>query len=367
MVPKVVILGAGYAGVSAARRLARADTAVTIVNPRPEFVERIRLHQFVVGNHRAVHSLQSVLPESVALRQGSATSIATAEHRVRLVDGTEIDYDYVIYAVGSSGAELITGAGEHAVRLATWEDALAMRSRLNALPIGSTITVVGGGLTAVEAAAELVGASGHRIRIITDGPIAHSVSERGRQRIRDHLTQDGIDVTEHVRVSEIGSDAVTLADGRVLESDLTVDASAVAVPPLARASGLATSPEGALTIADTLVSISDASVIGAGDAVALQYSPLRMSCQAAIPSGVHAAETVLRLVAGTEPERLRRKFVAQCISLGRTSALLQTSDSDDRPRPRAILSGRPAAAVKEVLCRSTLHFGRVGPVDFSWS
>lgn len=115
MVPKVVILGAGYAGVSAARRLARADTAVTIVNPRPEFVERIRLHQFVVGNHRAVHSLQSVLPGSAALhrgklpvtkmRRGGSTSVtlAASNCRLHLFTHRVNRYQRSEYALGAYG------------------------------------------------------------------------------------------------------------------------------------------------------------------------------------------------------------------------------------------------------------------------
>lgn len=51
---RVVVLGGGYAGTLAANRLqARADVEVTLVNPRPQFVERIRLHQLVAGTSAA--------------------------------------------------------------------------------------------------------------------------------------------------------------------------------------------------------------------------------------------------------------------------------------------------------------------------
>lgn len=59
MSARVVIVGAGYAGVNAAKRLARSDADVTIVNPRADFVERIRLHQYLAGNRAATTTMTS--------------------------------------------------------------------------------------------------------------------------------------------------------------------------------------------------------------------------------------------------------------------------------------------------------------------
>ena len=63
----VVVLGGGYAGVMAANRLTqRDDVTVTLVNPRPRFVERIRLHQLVGGSDDAVVDYHEVLAPGVA-------------------------------------------------------------------------------------------------------------------------------------------------------------------------------------------------------------------------------------------------------------------------------------------------------------
>jgi NADH:ubiquinone reductase (H+-translocating) len=60
----VVVIGGGYAGVMAANRLTqRDDVTVTLINPRPTFVERLRLHQ-LVGSHEAV--VDALGPDSVA-------------------------------------------------------------------------------------------------------------------------------------------------------------------------------------------------------------------------------------------------------------------------------------------------------------
>src|SRR5690606_15203876 len=59
---RVVVIGGGYAGVMAANRLTRRDdVTVTLVNPRPTFVERIRLHQLVTGSHPAVVDYRDIL------------------------------------------------------------------------------------------------------------------------------------------------------------------------------------------------------------------------------------------------------------------------------------------------------------------
>ena len=72
----VVVVGGGYAGVLAANRLTRRrDVAVTLVNPRPEFVERIRLHQLVAGSHPAVVDPRRVLAGRVRLVVGTAALI----------------------------------------------------------------------------------------------------------------------------------------------------------------------------------------------------------------------------------------------------------------------------------------------------
>ncbi|MDJ0362718.1 FAD-dependent oxidoreductase [Rhodococcus sp. H29-C3] len=369
MTVKVVILGAGYAGISAAQRLARrgVDADVTVVDQRDQFIERIRLHQFISGTHAAATPLRSILPTSIELRIGAAESIDFHEQRLQLASGS-LDYDYLIYAVGShSHTDSIRGSAANAVTIGTFEQAQRARSRIEQLPPRSTITIIGGGLTGIETAAELAESTSHRIRLISDQRLAPTVSERGRRLLYSHLIAADVEIIDDTAVLGIADGGVELSDGNFLTSDLIIDVAAFGVPDLARRSGLSTDPRGALTVDDTLISNSNSTVIGAGDAAAIIGSPLRMSCQAAIPTGVHAAETVLNLVAGTTPKPLRPKFVGQCVSLGRRNAVFQLTNSADRPRSSATLTGRPAALVKEQICSSTMWFGHRGPISYSWS
>lgn len=370
MSPKVVILGAGYAGISAAKRLARGrhGADVTLVNPRDEFVERVRLHQFVAGNHPAVVPLADLLPASTNFVLNAAERIDADNRRLELADGGAVDYDYLIYAVGSrSRLEVIPGAAEHAVTLGTLEDAVQARERVERLPDRATITVVGGGLTGIETAAELAELGRYTIRLVTDQRLGASVSDRGRAHLHTHFAGAGVDVVENTAVTEVQEQKLLLADGRALGSDLTIVVAAFGVPGLASASGLTVGSTGALRVSETLTSVDTPTIVGAGDGAISSGEPLRMSCQVAEPTGVHAAETVLDQISGRQPKPLRPKFVGQNISLGRRAALVQFSDTADRPRPRAMLTGRIGALVKEQVCVAALRFGHLGPFSVSWS
>lgn len=99
---EVIVVGGGYAGVMAANRLTRRDdVTVTLVNPRPHFVARIRLHQLVGGSDEAVVDYREVLSSRVRLVVGTVTRIDAPERRVLLDTGDVLAYDYLVYAVGS--------------------------------------------------------------------------------------------------------------------------------------------------------------------------------------------------------------------------------------------------------------------------
>jgi NADH dehydrogenase len=101
---RIVVIGGGYAGALAANHLCmRDDVAVTLINPRPKFVERIRLHQHVAGNYDATVGYDTLLGDGVRLVVDTATRINADDRTVALTSGETLDYDYLIYAVGSTG------------------------------------------------------------------------------------------------------------------------------------------------------------------------------------------------------------------------------------------------------------------------
>ena len=352
---QVVILGGGYAGTMAANRLlARPDIDVTVVNPRPEFVERIRLHQHAAGTYRADRSFSDLLGDGVRLIVDTAEAIDAADRRVQLASGTTLRYDYLIYAVGSTGAISgeVPGAAEFAYSISEFEAAQHLVARLGELPFQAPLTVVGGGLTGIEAASELA-AHGRAVTLVCGGTLGPSLNDGGRRSVAKALGKLGVQVLEQAAVAAVRAEEVVLWDARVLPSALTVWTAGFGVPDLAAASGLATDPLGRLLTDDTLTSVDNPWIVAAGDSVAPSGRPLRMSCQAAIPLGAQAADTVLARIAGTPPAALDQAFTGQCISLGRGYGTVQLARRDDTP-VRAFIGGRLAAKIKEAICKATV-------------
>ena len=167
---RVVVIGGGYAGVMAANRLTqRDDIDVTLVNPRAAFVERIRLHQLVVGNDDAVADYATVLSNDVRLVVDGAARIDTTARQVELASGETLRYDYLVYAVGSTGTVPagVPGAAEFAYSISELEQAQRLSNRLADVPTSAPTVIVGGGLTGIETAAEFAEA-GRPVTLVTD-------------------------------------------------------------------------------------------------------------------------------------------------------------------------------------------------------
>lgn len=351
----VIVVGGGYAGVMAANRLCTgAGVEVTLVNPRRKFVERIRLHQLAIDNYDAQHDYATVLNSDVRLVVDSAKRIDAAARRVELASGSTLDYDYLVYAVGSTGAVPagVSGAREFAYPLSELEQAQRLRARLADLPFSAPIVVVGGGLTGIEAASEFAEAG--RAVTLVGAKLAPSLSNPGRKSVAKRLRKLGVTVIED-SVSAVTADSVTLAGGQTLPSAATVWTAGFGVPGLATTSGLTTDQVGRLVTDETLTSIDDPRIVATGDAAAPSNRPFRMSCQAGLPLGAQAANTVLSRIAGAEAAGVSIPMLAQCISLGRTAGTVQLQHKDDTPL-NMYIGGRSAAFVKEQICQYTVKW-----------
>lgn len=350
---EVVVIGGGYAGVMAANRLTRRDdVTVTLINARPTFVERVRLHQLVGGSDNAVVDYRDVLADGVRLVVDTAVRIDADGRSVALAAGGTVGYDYLVYAVGSGSADPgVPGAAEFAHPIATYEEAERLRPIFETLPATARVTVVGAGPTGIETAAELAEA-GRAVALVCGGVLGPYLHPRGRRSVARRLAGLGVTVIggPDTNVTAVTRDAVRLADGRELPSAVTVWTAGFGVPDLAVRSGLSTDTLGRLLTDETLTSVDDGRIVAAGDSAAPSGLPLRMSCQAAMPMGARAADTVLSRIAGEEPSPLNQLFAGQCISLGRRAGIFQFAHRYDVAVGFHI-DGRPGARLKEFVVK----------------
>ncbi|MEU6188133.1 FAD-dependent oxidoreductase [Nocardia sp. NPDC047038] len=353
----VVVIGGGYAGVMAANRLTqRDDVAVTVINPRSAFVPRLRLHQLVGGTHDAVVDYTEVLAEGVRLVVDSVTRIDAAGRSVTLAEGRTVGYDYLVYAVGSGSAgSRVPGVDEFAYPIATLEAAQRLRSVLYDTPMTAAVTVVGGGPTGIETAAELA-ERGRAVTLVCGGVVGPYLHPRARRTARKYLAKLGITVLEgpDAAVTAVTRDAVELGDGRTLASRVTIWATGFGVPDLAVTSGLSTDATGRLRTDETLTSVDDERIVAAGDSAAPSDLPFRMSAYAAGCLGAHAADTVLNRIAGERPAPIDLSFPAMCISFGRGAGIFQLGHKDDTAMP-LYFSGLAGKKLKEFSCAASVE------------
>ena len=354
MTVEVVIVGAGYAGVAAFRTLSpylkRDNVRLTLISEYDRFVERLRLHQLATGQSIPARPLAEVIGNSTSTRIliGRVSRIELAASQVLLGDGTGARFDHVILATGSTPAwPALPGVRDHAVGVATRDEAERLRDRYAVLPSRSRVVVVGGGFVGVETAAEM--AARRRdltVRIVTSGPVGSWLAPTARRALVARLERHGVAIQDNAHVVAVGPSSVTTS-GTEIPSDLTVWAAGLAPSHLPAASGLAVDDRGRMLVDETLTSITDQRIIGAGDLIALpDGGPQRMACQTAIPMGRHAAGTLRRQLSGRNPARYRPRFIWSHTSLGRNDGLTQFSHLDDRPLPVWFV-GRPASWFKE--------------------
>jgi NADH dehydrogenase len=348
--PQVVICGAGFAGLSAISRLTRAGLRVTLVNGHLYSTFQPLLYQVATAG---------LNPGDVAypaggfagrygaiFRHGELAAIDPASRRVKLTNGLELGYDYLIIATGVSAAyHGIKGAAENTFALYTRTDALRLRDHLMAaferLSVDSGdlhITVAGGGATGVELAGTLAELSATvlaatfpdvdparvHVRLIEMAPaLLTSFREKLREYARVQLAKRGVEIRLNTRIAEITSQQVLLADGENLPSDLTVWAAGVGAAEAVAGWGLPQGQGGRILVGPDLRVQGQDRIFAAGDIAANPGDPAPQLAQPALQMGRHVGAQIVRLhrQAATEPFTYHDK--GQMATIGRRSAVVQ--------------------------------------------
>ncbi|MFD8658452.1 NAD(P)/FAD-dependent oxidoreductase [Streptomyces globisporus] len=359
---RVVVIGAGYTGATAAGRLARRlrgeDVSITLVNAEPDFVERVRMHQLAVGQTLRPRPFDEMFAGTgVELRLGRVTGLDVDRRTVTVTgaDGpSDLEYDTLVYALGSAwNTQGVPGTTEHAHEIAGRDGALRLRDRLAALAPGSPVTVVGGGLTGVEAATELAETRPDLdVSLIARAGLGDWLSPKGARHLQKVFGNLRITTHEHTTVTAVHADRVTTTEGDI-PAAVTIWTTGFAVHPIARATTLETGDTGQITVDATMRSLSHPDVYAIGDAALVTGpgdEPLRMSCASGIPTAWQAADAIAARLTDSKLPTISARYFNQCISLGRKEGLIQYVTADDRA-VSAALTGRLAALYKELVCK----------------
>ena len=256
--PRVVILGAGFGGLTAAK--AMADIAHVTVVDRHNFQTFLPLLYQVstagLAADHVAHPIRGALRKTgIQFRMGSPISIDHKNKTIKLDSSEVLAFDQLIVALGSVTADFsIPGVAEYALGMKSVSEALAIRAevmrRFEDLcrfedDTSFSISVVGGGPTGVEMAgafAELVRgplkndqahAAAHiRINLIEAGPrILPMFSEKLSARAKKDLEKLGVNVLLNTAVAELKPRSIIVKDGNEIASEVTIWAAGVKGEP----------------------------------------------------------------------------------------------------------------------------------------
>ncbi|GAB2673801.1 NAD(P)/FAD-dependent oxidoreductase [Kribbella swartbergensis] len=359
----IIVLGAGYTGAVAAGRLARRlhrdDVRITLVNAEPDFVERVRMHQLATGQDLKTRPLDQLFAGTgVEVRLATVTGV-DVDHKTVAVTGAngdeELAYDTLVYGLGSRWNDHgVPGAAEHAYEIAGRRGALKLRERLAGMAAGETVTVVGGGLTGIEAVTEIAEARPDlKVALVASGGLGDWIAPKARTHLRKVFADLDISVHENAEVARVEAGSVVTTDGAVIPSATTVWTAGFAVHPIAAASSLETTDSGQIVVDEVMASVSHPDVYAIGDAAYAMGDtgkPLRMSCASGIPTAWQAADTIAARLTGGKLPHAPLRYFNQCISLGRKQGLIQYVTADDQALSYS-LRGRKAAVYKELVCK----------------
>ena len=350
-VPRVVIVGSGFAGLTALNRLAKSGLRVTLVDRNSYSTFQPLLYQVATAG---LTSADVAYPTWTAahktrtqFRKGEVTGVDTDARHVLLSDGAVLDYDYLVLATGVSAAFFgVKGAEEHSYSLYTRLDAVRLRNQLMAeLEKRSVagddsdlgITIVGGGATGLEMAGTLaemrnialpasfpaIDRARFRITLIEMGQaLIAPFNPHLRDYARRELAKRGVDVRLDTKIEQVDAGSVRLSDGTTLPSDMTIWAAGITGPEWLGKLGLPIGRGGRVITGPDLRVSGHERIFAAGDIGVIEGQPLPQLAQPAIQQGRHVADQIRLIEAGRPTQSFKYKDKGNMATIGHRSAVV---------------------------------------------
>ncbi len=358
--PRVVIIGAGFGGLAAAKRLEKHDLDITVVDRNNYHTFLPLLYQVATAGLNAAdvgYPVRGLFRrrKQVLFRQGVVEGIDWSTKTVLLADDEDdLEFDYVIISAGAAANFFaIPGAERYAFPLYTMSDALGVRNHLLSLFEAAdarrelmdqgilNFVVVGGGPTGVEVAgaiAELVqkvlvddfhdlDVTKARVMLVER---ADTVLTPFAPPLRDYtvrtLERMGVDVRLDAAVARIAPDHVVFTDGSTLATHMVVWGAGIRAQDLAEDLDVATGPGGRITVGSDLGIPGHPGAFAIGDIADIDDGAggrLPQLAQVAIQGGKFAADQVLRSIAGAPHEDFHYRDKGIMATIGRRAAVAQ--------------------------------------------
>jgi NADH dehydrogenase len=313
MTGRILVLGGGFAGLwsalaaSRARDMLGADIEITLLSDTPWHSIRVRNYEADLSDTRV--ALDSVLaPVGVRRLEGTATGIDVARRIVTYEAACvsqEIGYDRLVFALGSRLARPpIPGLSRHGFDVDTYEAAMRLNAHIAKLSVGgSTVLVVGGGLTGIEAAAEMpaklraAGITAPRVILADHAPrIGSDMGDEAVPVIEEALQALGVERRGSVSVAAVDARGATLQGGGRIEAETVVWCAGMRAHPLTAAFPVERDRLGRLPVDSTLKIQGLSAEFAAGDAATFPIDGIHgcvMSCQHGRPMGRFAGHNAV--------------------------------------------------------------------------
>jgi NADH dehydrogenase len=352
MPPRVVVVGAGYAGLSTAigtALLVSQRATVELVDSRSEHELITRL--YLVAADRiapagaAVPVAELLAGSGVVLRRARVHGIDVRRGRLETTAGP-MSYDHLVLALGSESDDRgIPGVPERALPIRTLQDATRLRNTLQArihravhAPTKDrrrllTFVVVGGGYTGIEVAAELAAwlprlaaacslpPSDVRIGLLETGPrLLPGYDPWLAEQARAALEALQVQTFLRTPVAAVGEDGVCLRNGGLIRAGTVVWAAGLRAPRLLAEAGLPVGQSGRARVDSELKAVGHPQVMILGDsALALDPAtgaPLPPSAQVAVQQARVAAESLAGVLSASRRPRFVPHILGEALALG---------------------------------------------------
>lgn len=367
---RIVILGAGFAGLWAAAGAARALDEFGIGPDRVEvtLVNRDAWHGIRVRNYEADLDairvpLASVLdPIGVRLVEGEVADVDPARRSVT-VSGEALPYDRLVFALGSGLARpAIPGLAEHGFDIDTFAGARRLADHLAGLadrpasPGRNTVLVVGAGLTGIEAATEMAGRIGPAGRVILADhapQVGSDMGDSARPVIETALAALGVETRMGVSVAAVDAGGATLSTGEVIPAATVVWCAGMRASPLTARFPVERDRLGRLPVDPTLKIIGLEAEFAVGDSARAMVDDNHasvMSCQHSRPMGRFGGHNAVADLLGQPLLPLRIEWYTTILDLGSWGAVY--TEGWDR---QVAAQGAAAKQTKQIINRQRIY------------